>query len=119
MFGALLLIDSDTPGFGIPLPLIGAVALTSAALVAGVVGMAAKARRRPVVSGAPALLGTAGEVIEFGGGEGWALVDGERWHVRASESLSPGQRVRVIRVDHLTLEVSAAAETVTTSGASR
>ena len=53
VFGALLLIDSDTPGFGIPLPLIGAVAVVSAAFVAGVVGMAAKARRRPVVSGTP------------------------------------------------------------------
>ncbi len=89
VFGALLLIDSDTPGFGIPLPLIGAVALVSAALVAGVVGMAAKARRRPVVSGAPTLLGTLGEVIEFGGGEGWAAVNGERWRVRAREPLHP------------------------------
>jgi len=120
VFGALLLIDSDMPGFGIPLPLIGAVALVSAALVAGVVGMAAKARRRPVVSGAPTLLGTPGEVIEFGGGEGWATVNGERWRVRAREPLQPGQRVRVTGVDALTLDVSAATEIpINTSGASR
>jgi membrane-bound serine protease (ClpP class) len=120
VFGALLLIDSDTPGFGIPLSLIGTVAVVSALLVAGVVGMAAKARRRPVVSGAPALLGVAGEVIEFGGGEGWALVAGERWRVRAGEALRPGQRVRVTAVDHLTLDVSSATDpTITTLGASR
>ena len=85
-FGALLLIDSDVPGFGIPLSLIGALTLVSAAFVIGVVGMAAKARRRPVVSGAPRLLGAPGEVIEFGGDEGWATVDGERWHVRAGRA---------------------------------
>jgi len=120
VFGALLLIDSDTPGFGIPLSLIGTVAVLSALLVAGVVGMAAKARRRPVVSGTPVLLGAAGEVIEFGGGEGWALVAGERWRVRAGEALRPGQRVRVTAVDHLTLDVSPAADpTITTLGASR
>jgi len=119
VFGALLLIDSETPGFGIPLPLIGTVAVASAVLVAGVVGMAAKARRRPVVSGASTLLGTTGEVIEFDGGEGWASVNGESWRVRASEPLSPGQRVRVTGVHHLTLEVSAAADTtIAKSGAS-
>ena len=118
VFGALLLIDSDTPGLGIPLPLIGAVAMTSAAFVAVVVGMATKARRRPVVSGAPALMGTAGEVIEFSGAEGWASINGERWRVRAAEPLSPGQRVRVTRVDHLTLEVISAADAVATSGVS-
>jgi membrane-bound serine protease (ClpP class) len=106
--------------FGIPLPLIGAVAVVSAGLVAGVVGMAAKARRRPVVSGAPVLIGAAGEMIEFGGGEGWASVNGERWRVRAAEPLRAGQRVRVTRVDHLTLEVISSADaTVATQGASR
>jgi membrane-bound serine protease (ClpP class) len=117
-FGALLLIDSDVPGFGIPHSLIGGLALASALFVIGLVGMAAKARRRPVVSGTPQLLGASGEVIEFGGGEGWALVDGERWHMRATEALLPGQRVRVTRVDGLTLEVSPAADTVMTQGAS-
>jgi membrane-bound serine protease (ClpP class) len=118
VFGALLLIDSEATGLGIPLPLIGTVAVVSAAFVATVVGMAAKARRRPVVSGTPTLLGTAGEVIEFNGGEGWASVNGERWRVRAAEPLIPGQRVRVTRVDHLTLEVSSAADAAATSGVS-
>ena len=71
-FGALLLIDSDVPGFGIPRTLIGAVTLVSALLVIGIAGMAAKARRRPVVSGTARLLGAAGEVIEFDAGRGWA-----------------------------------------------
>jgi membrane-bound serine protease (ClpP class) len=115
-FGALLLIDSDSPGFGIPLSLIGAVMLVSAAFVIGIAGMAAKARRRPVVSGAPRMIGASGEVIEFGGGEGWAAVDGERWKVRAEQPLRPGQRVCVTRVDGLTLEVSPAAEAPATQG---
>lgn len=104
-FGALLLVDSELPGFGIPPSLIGGLALTSALLVIGIAGMAAKARRRPVVSGTPHLLGTSGTVIEFDAGQGWALVDGERWQVRASEPLRAGQPVRVTRIDGLVLEV--------------
>lgn len=108
-FGALLLIDVDAPGQGIALPLVGGVALFSAAFVLGVAGMAARARRRPVVSGAPWMVGARGEVIESGGdnGLGWALVDGERWQVRAAMPLRAGQRVRVARVDGLVLEVNA------------
>jgi len=118
-FGALLLIDSDAPGFGIPLALIGTLTLVSAAFVIGIAGMAAKARRRPVVSGAPHMIGASGEVIECTGEEGWAEVDGERWKVRAPGPLRTGERVRVTRVDGLTLEVSTVAEAPATQGVSR
>ena len=109
-FGALLLIDGEAPGLGISLPLIGGLALASALLVVTVVGMSLRARRRPLVSGNAQLLRAAGEIIEFTGGRGWALVNGERWQVRAGVSLLPGQRVRVTQVDGQTLEVSSHAE---------
>jgi len=117
--GALLLIDSDLPGFAIPWPLIGALALVSAAIVIGIASMAAKARRRPVVSGAPRMIGALGEVIEFKSGHGWAEVEGERWQVRAAQQMHTGQRVRVTRVDGLTLEVSPLPESTSTQGVSR
>jgi len=118
-FGALLLIDSDLPGFGIPTSLIVVATLFSAAFVIGVAGMAEKARRRPVVSGTPRMIGPLGEMIEADGREGWADVDGERWHVRAAQPLREGQRVRIDRVDGLTLEVSPTTEAKTSKGDSR
>ena len=117
-FGALLLIDSESPGFGVPLSLIVGVTLVSAAFVMAVAGMAAKARRRPVVTGTQRMIGTVAEIIEFGGGEGWASVDGERWRVRSSQALRADERVRITRVDGLTLEVRPVAEAVTSQGAS-
>jgi membrane-bound serine protease (ClpP class) len=106
-FGALLLIDSDVPGFAIPRALIASLALCSAMFVIAVATMAARARRRRVVSGAAALVGAVGELIEADGAEGYALLAGERWHVRMPRDLNVGQRVRVARVDGLTLEVVA------------
>jgi membrane-bound serine protease (ClpP class) len=113
VFGALLLVDDELPGFGIPLPLIGAVALVSAGCVIAIAGMAARARARPLVSGSQRLVGSAGELVEFGAGasgtgQGWAEIAGERWRVTGAASLRTGERVRVTRVDGLTLEVSAA-----------
>lgn len=105
-FGALLLFDTDVPGFGVPIELVAGLTLVSALFVVGVAGMAARARRRPVVSGAGLLIGAAGTLIETDAtGEGWAEVAGERWRVRGPRGLVPGQRVRVTRIDGLTLEV--------------
>jgi len=115
-FGALLLIDSELPGFGIPPSLIVIVTLVSAALVLAIAGMAAKARRRPVVIGTGRMIGALGEVIEFGGAEGWAAVDGERWRVRAAQPLHVGQRVRITRVDGLTLDVSPITQVTNSEG---
>jgi membrane-bound serine protease (ClpP class) len=111
VIGAVLLFDGETPGFGIPPLLIGVLATTSAAFVLVVAAMAAKARRRPVVSGVSTLAGTTGRLIEFSGGTGWALVDGEHWRVQGSGTLQPGARVRVVRVHGRTLEVAAAGDT--------
>ncbi len=117
--GALLLIDSDIPGYGVPRSLIVMLMLVSAAFILGVAGMAAKARRRPVVSGAPRMLGICGEILEFDRGDGWASIEGEQWKVRSTLPLHPGERVRVDRVDGLTLEVSPLGRSPTPQGAPR
>jgi len=109
-FGALLLFDTDVPGFGVPIELVAGLTLVSALFVLGLAGMAARARRRPVVSGAQLLVGAAGTLVAAGpedAGLGWAEVGGERWRVRGAAGLTAGQRVRVTRVDGLTLDVVA------------
>ena len=107
VLGALMMVDSDTPGFGVSRPLIAALALVSLAFVCALAVLAARVRRRRPVSGASTLLGVVGEVVEADGPDGWALLQGEHWRVRAGRALHPGERVRVDRVDVLTLEVSA------------
>jgi membrane-bound serine protease (ClpP class) len=103
--GAIFLMDSEVPGFGIPIPLIAGLALASAAFMILVGGMAAKARARPVVTGREELVGAGGEVIETGNDECWARVRGETWRVRSRERLAPGSRVRVTGIDGLVLDV--------------
>ena len=103
--GALLLFDEDMPGFGVPLWLVLGLAAATAAVVAMAGGLALKAHGRPVVSGREALVGAPGEVMEVAQGEVWAQVAGERWRVASRAPLAPGQRVRVIGLRGLTLEV--------------
>ncbi|HDR9054867.1 TPA: nodulation protein NfeD [Burkholderia vietnamiensis] len=118
--GALMLIDTDVPGYGIPWPLIAGLAGGGALLVAGVSSVALRARRRPVVTGAEAMLGSVGEVLDDGlrpdqphgaagpapSAAGWARVHGERWRVASSTPLAAGCRVRVTGRHGLTLTVT-------------
>ena len=105
--GGLLLYDSDSPGFGVPLPLVLGLALASAAVVLAGGALALKARRKPVVSGREDLLGASGEVLEVSDGQAWAQVFGERWKVDSAQPLAPGQKIRVLGLRGLTLQVQA------------
>ncbi len=105
--GGILLFDNGEPGSGVPLALILGLAALSATVVVLTVGLAMRARKRVVVSGREQLLRATGEVREVAGDETWAEVMGERWKVRSAQPLVPGQRVRVLGLDGLTLEVRA------------
>ena len=105
IIGSVILIPTDAPGFGIPLPLILGIGIASALFLIFVMGMVIKARDRPVVSGREELIGSIGEVTEDFEGEGWAKVHGETWRVKSAVKLQRGQRIRVAKIDGLTLEV--------------
>ncbi len=103
--GSIMLMDTDTPGFGIPVGLIAAVTVLNGLLVLLVFRLARQARQRPVVSGAEALLGATAEVLEVRTHATWVHLQGERWRVRSQAPLRRGQQVRVTGRDGLVLVV--------------
>ena len=106
VFGSIMLVHTDIPGYGVPWTVILPVAVVSALFIFLAVGMALKARRRPVVSGKEGLIGETGTVQEdFDGGEGWARVHGETWRIRSKQALAKGQRIKVAGVNGLVLDV--------------
>ncbi len=110
--GAVILIDTDAPGFGIPLTLIGALAVLSALMIGGLLGMALKARRRALVSGDAGLVGSLVTVTQVMAGNpfcGSVQAQGEQWQAQCATPLQLGQNVRVTARHGVMLEVSAAA----------
>jgi membrane-bound serine protease (ClpP class) len=106
VIGSVMLIDTDIPGYGIPWAVIVPVAFASALFIFFVAGMALKARGRPVVSGPEELIGGQGETLyDFDGKDGLARVHGETWRVRSKQPLTKGQKIRVIHIDGLILDV--------------
>jgi len=105
VLGSVMLIDTDLPGYGVSWLLIAPLAGVSALLSFVVVGMALRARRRPVLTGGEELPGSEGETLEDIAAEGWARVHGETWRVQSRVPLVRGARVRVTARRGLTLEV--------------
>ncbi len=103
--GSVMLVDTDVPGYGVPLPLILGVAAASALFLIGIGSVAFRGRKRPAVSGRETMVGSLGEVLADFEGEGWARVQGETWRVRSAAPLKAGRRVRVAAIDGLILQV--------------
>lgn len=105
IIGSLILIDTDQAGYGISLPLIIVVAVSSAFILVFIVGMALKSRRRPVVSGREELLTSEGMVVDDFSDEGEVRVHGEIWLAHSSQPLRRDQRVRITGRKGLKLDV--------------
>jgi len=112
--GGLFLMDTDAPGFGVPLPLIVGLAIASAVVLIAIGGFAARSFRRPVVSGRETMVGILGTVInQTDDGQWWVHLQGERWRARSQQPLKPNDSVRVDRVDGLTVDVSPVSDSST------
>jgi membrane-bound serine protease (ClpP class) len=105
--GALMLIDADLPGYGIPVSLIATVAVASALLLGATATMALKSRRRKAVRGLDDMVGAVAEieVTEGAHHEAWAHLRGETWRVVSKTPLQRRQKVRVVARKGLVLEV--------------
>ena len=106
--GAVFLMDTDVPGFGIPLATVAAMALVGGLLVFAIVWIAARSRMRPVVSGIEQMVGLRGEAVENFAGHGHVLVHGEIWNAVSAAPVVKGQSLIITGVDGLTLRVDTA-----------
>jgi membrane-bound serine protease (ClpP class) len=105
--GALFLFDpeqSDIP-IQVSWQLVAGLTAASAAFFLGIMGFAARARLRPVRTGAEEMLSSLGEVVEWDDGQGRILVHGEIWAAKSEARLVKGQLVRVVGRTGLTLAV--------------
>jgi membrane-bound serine protease (ClpP class) len=105
IFGSIILLDSDIPGFAISRALIGGVALAASAGLLTILLMLVRVRRRPVVSGREGLIGAHAEALEDFAARGTVLLHGERWTAVSRKPVREGERLRVTRIDGLVVEV--------------
>lgn len=105
VLGSVLLIDTEIPGYGIDPWLIGGIALAASLLMMLTITLFWRSRQARVSAGIGIAVGTPVEVLDGDGTAYWGRVDGERWRLRSTQPLRPGQTVVVTATDGLTLDV--------------
>lgn len=103
--GSIILLDTGVEGYDVAWQLIAVVTVMSSAVLFGIVTLAMRARGRAVVSGGEHMIGAGGVALDGFTEQGWVQVYGERWQARTRAALAPGQRIRVVARDGLTLIV--------------
>ena len=106
VIGSIILMDTDAPGFGLSMGLVGGIATVAGIAMFGTMWLAVKARRKPVTTGAEQLVGAVAEATEAFTGKGRVRIFGEEWSAVSERPVAAGQRVRIDRVDGLNLRVS-------------
>ena len=111
--GAIMLFRDADPALRASLNLVIAVGVTIGLLALALARLALKARRNRVATGREGLLGEAGLVstgIEVGA-PGKVRLHGEIWNAEADVPVDAGDRIRVVRVDGMTLRVEPVGDT--------
>jgi len=108
VFGAIMMFDSDIPGFGISIAFVISVAVIAALLIIWLVSYVLKLRRRGVVSGRESIVGGIGTAMLDFDGEGKVWLEGEAWSARSTMPIEKDQEVVVIALDGLVLDVNPA-----------
>jgi membrane-bound serine protease (ClpP class) len=103
--GSIILMDTELPAYQIALPVILALALSSAAVLIFMLGMVWRSHHQAVVSGIDALTGVHAVVEEMHDGQARVRVRGELWQADCTEPLQPGDPVEVLTARGLHLSV--------------
>lgn len=104
VLGTVFLFDQP-PGVELSLswPVIASTSLSTSLFLILVIGLSLRARRKAVVSGREEMIGSGARVADWSGQQGRVYAHGEVWQARASQPLAPGQEVRIIALQGLTV----------------
>jgi membrane-bound serine protease (ClpP class) len=105
VLGAMILVKSPWPEMRIHLPTALSVTLPLALITIVLLRLVIAAKRRKAVTGDQGMIGELGVVQADLSPWGKILVHGELWDAHAGETISKGARVRVRKIEGLTLEV--------------
>jgi membrane-bound serine protease (ClpP class) len=110
VIGSIMLLDNEAPGFGVAWQLIAGMGFAGSLLLLGIVSFAVRSRKRAVVSGREGLLRETAEAVEAFERQGLVRVHGELWNAVTQTPVRAGQRLRIVSVDGLTLQVEPATD---------
>ena len=105
VIGSIILMDSQQPGYEVPLSIIAAFTVTSAGLSLFTIGAAVRMRNQEALTGNEAMVGKQAEVLEDFDKQGWVRAFGENWLAESAQPVKKQAIVKIVAVEGLILKV--------------
>jgi membrane-bound serine protease (ClpP class) len=105
VMGSIMLMDTDMPGYQLPIPIILGFAVSTGGIAFFVVGSAIQARRQKVITGVESVIGAGALVLDDFDGRGSVRAFGEVWGAESDVPLQKDMKVRITKIEGLTLTV--------------
>ncbi len=109
ILGIVILVDTDVPELQIGWGPAAAITLPFAAISVFLLQLAIRSFRYKVASGTEAMVGELGEARTAVDPDGTVFVHGEYWKARSASPIGAGEKIRIVAVDGMTLEVESRA----------
>jgi membrane-bound serine protease (ClpP class) len=108
--GSLLLFDTPTSDFAVDRSIIFTAVATLGSFVLAVSYLVFRSQKAKPALGIEGLIGKIGVAREELDPRGMVFVHGEYWKAEADEKIEPGEKVKVVDMDHMVLKVRRASE---------
>ncbi|MFZ1036507.1 MAG: NfeD family protein, partial [Smithella sp.] len=105
IMGSLLLFDTQDPALRISLQVLIPAILVASGFFIVVIWLAVKAQMRKHFTGAEAMVGEETEALTDIADDGKVFTRGEYWSAKSEKPIKKGAKVRVIKVEGLSLIV--------------
>lgn len=103
--GSIFLIDTGVPGYGVSRSLVGMISVVTSSLLMMFLIWIRRLHSMPVLAGAEEMVNSVATVMSWDGSSGRVRMRGTSWAARGTQGLSRGQKVRIVAVDGLTVDV--------------
>lgn len=105
ILGSVMLFDMSDPSYRLNWFIVIAMSVITCVVFFLLAGLAVRSHKKAIVTGKEGLIGAEGVVLSVMNQQIVVRVLGEIWEAKSSQDLEQGQRVKVINVHGLTLEV--------------
>ena len=105
LLGSLMLFESHAPGMGLSWSVLLPTVIIVSAFFIVISGIVFKSQLTQAETGAAGLIGKTGVVKNAIMPDGKVFIHGELWNATSKQALNKGEKIRVVRIVNLVLEV--------------
>lgn len=105
VLGSLMLFESPIPALRVSLKVMVPTIVITTLFFVAVIGLAIKAQMRKPATGVEGMIGEKGDAVTFVHEDGKVFIKGERWNAYSKDMVEEGEKIEVVGMKGLRLEV--------------